>query len=130
MKALLLNSIILLSIMIFFTSCSGSKSQNVVIIESKNKMFSAGEPEVIFKSYGAILNYFNPGAIVICKLDYTIQNQQGLSGNVYRIDKDLKLLKLEALDTTLSNIEIAEKYLYTKGKINDEIVLEEIDLND
>jgi hypothetical protein len=128
MKALFLNSIIFFSILIFFTSCMGSKSPNVVIIESKNKMFSAGEPVVVFKSYGAILDYFSPGAIIVCKVDYPILKQPGLKGTVYRIDKDSKLVRIESLDTALSNMEIAEKYIYTKSMSNDSIVLDEISL--
>jgi len=128
MKTFFLNSLIIIFISILLTSCGGTKSQNVVIINSTKKMYAIGEPLVVFKSSAAMLNYYSPGTIVVFKVDYKILKQQGKSGEVYWIDKDSKLIKIGSIDTATPNKTIVKKYYYQTDITDDGIDFDEIDL--
>ncbi len=128
MKSIHINYLTFIFISILIISCSGQKSKTVVIIQSKTQTFAIGDPPVIFKSYGAMLDYFSAGTIVVFKVDQMILKQKGQGGNAYWIDKNLKLNKIETIDTSMANMEIARKYLADKNIMNDENELVEIDL--
>lgn len=128
MKVFALKVLFILVIPVLFSACLTKKSQNVDIIESATKMYVAGEPPVEFKSYGATYNFFSPNTIVVFKASYEVLGQKGIPGTVYRIDRNLKMNKLETFDTTMSNAEIAKKYLYFEHETDEEIDLEEVRL--
>jgi len=128
MKALNIKHLLIIFFSLLFIACGGPKSPIVVIIQSETKAFAVGDPPVVFKSYGAMLDYFSGGTIVVFKVDYQLLKQKGQSGMVYRIDKDLKLNKLETIDTSLSNLDLVKKYLYSKNISEEDLELEEIDL--
>ena len=70
MKLIKVISLIYLFIPLLIISCVKNKSQNIDIIQSTTKMFVAGDPPVVFKSYGATYNYFSEGTFVFFKVNY------------------------------------------------------------
>lgn len=118
----------LLILFITFSACMRPKSLSIVIVQSDSKIYAFGNPKVEFTQNGAKLNYIIPGAIVIFKVDYKILEQQGLSGEVYQISKDKILKKIGNIDTSMTNLEIVDRYMYKKDQIIADKEFVEIDL--
>jgi hypothetical protein len=111
----MLTLVTIICLCLFLSSCR--KKADTVLIVKENGVSATGQVTFTRGSDGKYgPNAWQPGAIVIFRVDRTIEGESGQAGTVYLINKDRKLEKIGKADLNKSDGDLAAEYLKSDSR--------------
>lgn len=106
-----MKKLIFLLLVIIFSSCTGKRSETVVIVGNERTRIH-GKVSVVLGADGTYHpTYSAPGYVVAFRKDSYIGKSYGKAGTVYRINDKMLLEEIDKFDLKLTDDEIFEEYL-------------------